>query len=65
MSSTDLKAEDINFAEIDPKELEESLGDGMSLSLNEYFVIADLCLAQDDVLQVWSAKRQKSYYELF
>ena len=48
---TESETEKLNFAEIDPKEFEESLGDGMSLSLNEYFVIADLCLAQDNILQ--------------
>lgn len=49
--ATESETEKLNFAEIDPKEFEESLGDGMSLSLNEYFVIADLCLAQDNILQ--------------
>ena len=58
------ETEKINFAEIDPKELEESLGDGMSLSLNEYFVIADLCLAQDNILQSKILKLFITFFEI-
>ena len=39
------KAKVIDFTKVNPVKLQEALGDGMSQSLNQYFVTADICKA--------------------
>ena len=46
------KAKVIDFTKVNPVKLQEALGDGMSQSLNQYFVTADICKAIEGRLEL-------------